>query len=122
MSTLWLIEWNNSRLVPEPRLCPDFEEATGIEVVVADTHFVIVHGGWDAVNNAISGYAYWGPPRVPKAGKWISAGGDETYIDDQLNIVKDAEAVIHSLNDPALLEMLTHTEAEDVLEAAGRVF
>jgi len=118
MERLWLIEWNNARLVPEPRLCPDFEKT--LEVVVADTHFVVVRGTWDEANQAISGYPYWGPPRIPKAGRWVGAGGDTTYIDDTLNVVENAETVLASLSD--FTEELAFTDADTILENLSRTF
>lgn len=117
--SLWVVEFIGND-VPSVRTSPDLHEARGLEVIVADTHFVVVSGSHSDVENAIRDYPYWRNNGHPKAGRWIGAGGDETYIDDNCNVVNDGVAVLRSLG--VEIDDYTETYADDVLEQMQRQF
>ena len=111
--TIWVVDYAGRNV---PGDGPNFSED---QVIIADTHFVLVEATWYEVQQAIAGLAYW-KPSVPQAGRWIAASGAEIYLDAKLRLVADGEAVLASLGD--YTDMLEHTDADTVLDNLGRTF
>jgi len=101
MKHLWAVDFTGN-FVPEPRLCPDFHEAQGVDLVVGDTHFAVVAGKNSAVENAIRDFPYWKNAGHPSDGRWVDSGGSEFYIANG-NIVDSEQE---------LWEAMGHTPAD----------
>lgn len=93
---------------------PDLGKA--FEVLAADTEWCLLRGLYGDIDRKIAGYAHL-RIAVPKAGKWIDLGGQEIYLDDDLDVVEDAAAVLKSLN-----VELDGDDPDDQLRRMDRVF
>jgi len=78
---LWVIEYRPDRpdRVPQHSDWPDLEEQ-GIEVIVADLLFQVVHADLETLQAILKDYPYVQITGHPRSGRFLGAGGEEVYI------------------------------------------
>jgi len=116
MTHIYVVEFTGPD-VPTPPTTPDLSK---FEIIVAETHFCIIQGNHSEIENELRNFPYWRNAGHPKAGQWIGAGGDETFIDANGNIVETAFDVVKTLD--VDMDEYTEESAEDILEQMSLVF
>ena len=85
---LLVIFWNNHRVTPKAELTPDIVWDDTGNVILRDTHWVLVDDDRNTVEEEISKYPYWDVAAAAD-GRWVGID-DEVYILDGKLVTEQA--------------------------------